>query len=67
MYGTSRSSSFSVSYSYDNEGNSSKLNGINISKSYTGYVYDETTGYWNAGARMYNSTDRTFIQKDPEA
>ena len=46
---------------------SSKLNGINISKSYTGYVYDETTGYWNAGARMYNSTDREFIQKDPKA
>ena len=45
---------------------SSKLNGINISKSYTGYVYDETTGYWNAGARMYNSTDREFIQKDPK-
>ena len=46
---------------------SSKLKGINISKSYTGYVYDETTGYWNAGARMYNSTDREFIQKDPKA
>ena len=46
---------------------SSKLNGINISKSYTGYVYDETTGYWNAGARMYNSTDRESIQKDPKA
>ena len=46
---------------------SSKLNGINISKSYTGHVYDETTGYWNAGARMYNSTDREFIQKDPKA
>ena len=46
---------------------SSKLNGINISKSYTGYVYDETTGYWNAGARMYNCADRTFIQKDPKA
>ena len=46
---------------------SSKLNKINISKSYTGYVYDETTGYWNAGARMYNSTDREFIQKDPKA
>ena len=45
---------------------SSKLKGINISKSYTGYVYDETTGYWNAGARMYNSTDREFIQKDPK-
>ena len=46
---------------------SSKLNGINISKSYTGYVYDETTGYWNAGARMYNCADREFIQKDPKA
>ncbi|MFR5487601.1 hypothetical protein [Eubacterium sp.] len=41
---------------------SSKLNGINNSKSYTGYVYDETTGYWNAGARMYNCADRTYYR-----
>ena len=47
-----------------NETVSSKFNGINISKSYTGYVYDGNNQLWNDRARMYNCAGEEFIQKD---
>ena len=39
---------------------------VNITKSYTGHIYDEGTGFWNAGAREYDPFTKRFTSMDPE-
>ena len=39
---------------------------VNITKSYTGHIYDEGTGFWNAGAREYDPFTKRFTSRDPE-
>ncbi|MCR5737707.1 MAG: HNH endonuclease, partial [Eubacterium sp.] len=40
---------------------------INLTESFTGYLYDEGTGLWNAGARTYDASTRRFLSEDPES
>ncbi|MCR5737315.1 MAG: ParB N-terminal domain-containing protein, partial [Eubacterium sp.] len=40
---------------------------INLTESFTGYLYDEGTGLWNAGARTYDSETKRFLSEDPES
>ena len=39
---------------------------VNITKSYTGHIYDEGTRFWNAGAREYDPFTKRFTSMDPE-
>ncbi|MCR5737713.1 MAG: RHS repeat-associated core domain-containing protein, partial [Eubacterium sp.] len=40
---------------------------INLTESFTGYLYDEGTGLWNAGARTYDPETKRFLSEDPES
>ena len=46
---------------------SSYMDDINLTESFTGYIYDEGTKAWNAGARTYDPVTKRFLSEDPES
>jgi RHS repeat-associated protein len=46
---------------------SDSLISVNLTASYTGYIYDETSDWWIAGARTYAPEIKRFTSEDPEA
>ncbi len=39
---------------------------VDVTSSYTGYVYDAEQNLWSAGERVYDSQNRHFLSLDPE-